>query len=142
MKDHFVSKTGSPRRVPQSGAPAFHSEVVETRLDDVTDDARAGLRQPRLGERHVVFILDGSRHDMVVPSDMSILRIVRDLVGHPTPPWRCEMSLCGSCEAVMNGEITRLCSLGPKRLDGAVIDTLPADAALDRERDRRWGAPR
>ena len=78
---------------------------------------------PRLGERRVRFTADGVEFDLFVPNDMSVLQILRDIAVHPRPAWRCEMGVCGSCESVMNGETVRLCTFGPKRLDGAVIVT-------------------
>ena len=78
---------------------------------------------PRLGERRVRFTADDVDFDLVVPNDMSVLQILRDIAGHPRPAWRCELGVCGSCESVMNGEVVRLCTFGPKSLDGAVIVT-------------------
>ncbi len=86
-------------------------------------EARPPPVAPRLGERRVRFTADGTEFDLVVPSDMSVLQILRDIAGHPRPAWRCELGVCGSCESVMNGEVVRLCTFGPKRLDGAVIIT-------------------
>lgn len=84
---------------------------------------RDRLLNPGLGERRIVFQVDDVDYDLVVPTDMSALRIIRDIARHPRPDWQCEMSSCGRCESLVDGSPVRLCSIGPKRLAGAAVFT-------------------
>ena len=78
---------------------------------------------PRRPDVHVSFSVDGVGYDITAPTDISVLQAIREFTDRSDLRFRCESGLCGTCEAIMNGSVTRLCSLGSARLDGAIIST-------------------
>jgi aerobic-type carbon monoxide dehydrogenase small subunit (CoxS/CutS family) len=79
------------------------------------------MLRPRIEEFDVSFSVDGIDYAAHAWSDMSALQVVRDVAKHPGMRWRCESGLCGSCESLLDGELTRLCTTPARRLDTATI---------------------
>ena len=51
----------------------------------------------------VSFTVDGEAFCVDAWPDLSALRTIRDIAGHPRPRRGCEMGLCGSCESKVDG---------------------------------------
>lgn len=71
----------------------------------------------------VTFTVDGEEFCVDAWPDLSALRTIRDVAGHPRPRRGCEMGLCGSCESKVDGVERRLCQMASMALDGVVIET-------------------
>ena len=71
----------------------------------------------------VTFTVDGEEFCVDAWPDLSALRTIRDVAGHPRPRRGCEMGLCGSCESKVDGVEARLCQMASASLDGVVIET-------------------
>ena len=78
--------------------------------------------RPRIEEVDLAVTVNGVEHHVQGWTDMTALQVVREVLRHPDVRWRCESGLCGTCEALLDGVPTRLCSIGCTRLDGAVIE--------------------
>ena len=78
--------------------------------------------RPAIHEFAVSFTVDGVDYAVSAWTDMTALQVVRDVARHPGTRWRCEAGICGSCEAMLNGAPTRLCSVGSKRLADATVE--------------------
>ena len=70
----------------------------------------------------VTFTLAGVSHTVQTWTDYSALATIRMVTGRKRLASKCEMGLCGTCEALVDGVTRRLCSLPPSAIDGAVID--------------------
>lgn len=80
---------------------------------------------PHPREVRVVFVLDGTRFDIVVWSDMTALQAVREIAGHDRPRRGCQQGLCGKCESTVDGRAQRLCITSAPDLQGLTIETPP-----------------
>jgi len=74
-------------------------------------------------EATVAFTVDDREVTVATWSDMSALLTIRLLARHPTPPRGCESGLCGSCESLVDGRLTRLCQMRSLDLDGCTVVT-------------------
>jgi aerobic-type carbon monoxide dehydrogenase small subunit (CoxS/CutS family) len=87
-------------------------------------------------ELTISFTLDGETHTVQTWTDYSALATIRLVTGRKRMASKCEMGLCGTCEALVDGETRRLCSLPPTAIDGATIEApQPVDAPF------RWPRP-
>jgi aerobic-type carbon monoxide dehydrogenase small subunit (CoxS/CutS family) len=88
------------------------------------------MLRPSVQEITLSFDVDGTAYTVDAWTDMSALQVVRDIARHPGTRWRCEAGLCGSCEALLNGMPTRLCSVSSRRLaDASVVIAPPSPPA-------------
>jgi aerobic-type carbon monoxide dehydrogenase small subunit (CoxS/CutS family) len=74
-------------------------------------------------EASVSFTVDDRACTLQTWSDMSALLAIRLLARHPSPRRGCEAGVCGSCESLVNGRLTRLCQMVSTDLDQCVIVT-------------------
>jgi carbon-monoxide dehydrogenase small subunit len=77
--------------------------------------------RPKIDELSLHVRVDGTDHMIAAWSDMSALEALR--VVHPGAPSRCESGICGTCEVLLDGTVTRICSEPAHRLDGADVVT-------------------
>jgi len=78
--------------------------------------------RPRIEEVALAVTIDGVEHRVQGWTDMTALQVVREVLRHPDVRWRCEAGLCGTCEALLDGVPTRLCTVSCTRLDGAAVE--------------------
>jgi aerobic-type carbon monoxide dehydrogenase small subunit (CoxS/CutS family) len=81
--------------------------------------------RPRVEELDLHVRVDGIDHVAHAWSDMTALQVVREVLGLPDVRWRCEAGMCGTCEVILDGAPTRICSVSCRRLDGATVVTPP-----------------
>ena len=79
------------------------------------------MLRPRLGQRTLHVTIGDTPHTVEVWSDMSALEAVRLVVGRSGAPSRCEYGMCGTCEALVDGVVTRICSVGALKLEGTTV---------------------
>ena len=77
--------------------------------------------RPRVEEVDLHVRIDGVDHHAHAWTDMSALQVLSKVLRLPDVRWRCESGLCGTCEVLLDGEATRLCSVPCTRLDHATI---------------------
>lgn len=81
------------------------------------------MLRPRVEELTLHVRVDGVDRVVVAWSDMSALQVLREGLGHSAAPSRCESGICGTCEVLVDGVLTRICSVPAARLEGASLVT-------------------
>jgi aerobic-type carbon monoxide dehydrogenase small subunit (CoxS/CutS family) len=81
----------------------------------------AVIRGSRAFEQQVTFDIDGLHFSFATWSDVSALFAIRFLAKYDRPKRGCESGLCGTCESLVDGELTRLCLVPSTSLDGVSI---------------------
>ena len=64
--------------------------------------------------------INGKAHTLAVQEDMPLLWAIRDIVGLTGTKFGCGVSQCGACSVLINGKLTKSCSV-------------PVTAAVDKE---------
>ena len=64
--------------------------------------------------------INGKTHTLAVQEDMPLLWAIRDIVGLTGTKFGCGVSQCGACSVLINGKLTKSCSV-------------PVTAAVDKE---------
>jgi aerobic-type carbon monoxide dehydrogenase small subunit (CoxS/CutS family) len=77
--------------------------------------------RPRIEELELHARVDDVDHVVHAWTDMSALQALREV--HPDAPSQCESGLCGTCEVLLDGVPTRICSVPSRRLHQAVVMT-------------------
>ena len=73
--------------------------------------------------------VNGTRHDVDVPSDMPLLWVIRDTLGLTGTKFGCGMALCGACTVHIDGAATRSCVTPIDSIGGAAVTTIEAIGA-------------
>lgn len=85
--------------------------------------------------RHKISLqVNGLREDAEVPSNMTLLTLLRELLGLTGTKNGCTAGECGACTVLMDGEPTNACMVLAVEADGAQITTvegLASDGRLD-----------
>ena len=55
--------------------------------------------------------INGKAHTLAVQEDMPLLWAIRDIVGLTGTKFGCGVSQCGACSVLMNGKLTKSCSV-------------------------------
>jgi isoquinoline 1-oxidoreductase alpha subunit len=55
--------------------------------------------------------INGKSYAVQVPKDMPLLWAIRDIVGLTGTKFGCGVSQCGACSVLMNGKLTKSCSI-------------------------------
>ena len=55
--------------------------------------------------------INGNTHAMQVQEDMPLLWAIRDIVGLTATKFGCGVSQCGACSVLINGKLTKSCSV-------------------------------
>ncbi len=79
------------------------------------------MLRPRLSQFPITFTVDGVEHTIEVWADMSALEALRSLGDREDFPSKCEAGICGRCEVIVNGTVTRVCSVSARRLDQMAV---------------------
>jgi isoquinoline 1-oxidoreductase alpha subunit len=60
---------------------------------------------------HTNLSINGKSYAVQVPKDMPLLWAIRDIVGLTGTKFGCGVSQCGACSVLMNGKLTKSCSI-------------------------------
>ncbi|MDH4034836.1 MAG: molybdopterin-dependent oxidoreductase, partial [candidate division Zixibacteria bacterium] len=63
-------------------------------------------------------------HSLEVSSDESLLDILRDRLQLKGTKCGCDVGTCGCCTVILNGKAVRSCSVAPKDVQGAKVETI------------------
>lgn len=72
------------------------------------------------------FNLNGKQIQLDVPDDMSLLWVIRDVVGLTGTKFGCGISMCGACTVHVDGKATRSCVTPVAAVSGKAIVTIEA----------------
>jgi len=68
--------------------------------------------------------VNGTRHDVDVPSDMPLLWVIRDTIGLTGTKFGCGLSQCGACTVHLDGNAIRSCSTPVSLAAGKKVTTI------------------
>jgi isoquinoline 1-oxidoreductase alpha subunit len=68
-------------------------------------------------------VVDDVAYDVLADPTMASLKAIREVAGHVRPRRGCQQGICGKCESLVDGEVTRLCITPIATLAGAVVVT-------------------
>ncbi len=68
--------------------------------------------------------INGSREEVVVPSNMTLLRLLRETVALTGTKNGCAAGECGACTVMLNGEPVNSCMVLAVECDGATVQTV------------------
>ncbi len=72
----------------------------------------------------VQMTVNGQEVRASVPSDLTLMKFLREWLGLTGTKDGCAKGHCGSCTVIMNGKATRSCLVKIRRADGAVIESI------------------
>ncbi len=73
---------------------------------------------------NISFTLNGRSRSVDVPGDMSILWVIRDVVGLAGTKFGCGIAQCGACTVHLEGEPIRSCVIPMSAAEGKAITTI------------------
>jgi carbon-monoxide dehydrogenase small subunit len=82
----------------------------------------------------IVLTVNGTKEQVDVPSNMTLLRMLREKLALTGTKNGCAAGECGACTVMMNGEPVNSCMVLAAECDGAVIVTVEG-LATDRQLD-------
>ena len=68
--------------------------------------------------------VNGTRHDVDVPSDMPLLWVIRDTIGLTGTKFGCGLSQCGACTVHLEGNAIRSCTTPVSLAAGKKVTTI------------------
>ena len=68
--------------------------------------------------------VNGTRHDVDVPSDMPLLWVIRDTIGLTGTKFGCGLSQCGACTVHLDGNAVRSCTTPVSLAAGKKVTTI------------------
>jgi carbon-monoxide dehydrogenase small subunit len=68
--------------------------------------------------------INGSREVVIVPSNMTLLRMLRETVALTGTKNGCSAGECGACTVMLNGEPVNSCMVLAAECDGAIVQTV------------------
>ncbi len=87
-----------------------------------------------MGFHKITLTINGEREQRVVPSNLTLLQLLRDEMGYTGTKNGCSAGECGACTVLMNGEPVNSCMVLAVECEGAVLTTvegLARDHQLD-----------
>ena len=72
----------------------------------------------------IKLIVNGQEEDLLVPSNMTLLHALRDVLGLTGTKNGCEAGECGACTVLVDGQPTNSCLVLAVELDGREITTV------------------
>jgi isoquinoline 1-oxidoreductase alpha subunit len=76
-------------------------------------------------------VINGTVHDVEAPADMSLLSVMRDLLGITGPKYGCGIGACGTCVCHIDGVARRTCVIPVDSVGSAAITTIEGLAQGD-----------
>ena len=71
----------------------------------------------------ITLTVNGERREADLWGGESLLTMLRDTLELPGSKNACEQGECGSCSVLLDGEVTRVCSLPAHVLEGVHVET-------------------
>lgn len=75
-------------------------------------------------KKSIEFILNGEKRIVDIPSNQTLLEMVRDTLGIKSPKCGCDRGDCGSCTVMIDGRTVRSCLVLAVEVDGRDVKTL------------------
>jgi aerobic-type carbon monoxide dehydrogenase small subunit (CoxS/CutS family) len=72
----------------------------------------------------ITLTINGKKQQVDVDADTPLLWVLRDTVGLTGTKFGCGMGLCGACSVLLDGEVTRTCSLPISAVGNKAITTI------------------
>jgi aerobic-type carbon monoxide dehydrogenase small subunit (CoxS/CutS family) len=76
------------------------------------------------GKREVTLEINGSRRELAVEPQWTLLRVLRDELGMMGTREGCGEGACGTCTVLVDGELARACLVLAVRIDGQAVLTI------------------
>jgi isoquinoline 1-oxidoreductase alpha subunit len=70
------------------------------------------------------FTLNGKQVTVDAPADMSLLWVLRDLLGVTGPKYGCGVGVCRACTCHVNGNAVQICTLTASDVVGKKVTTI------------------
>jgi isoquinoline 1-oxidoreductase alpha subunit len=84
-------------------------------------------------------LVNGTEHEIVVPEDMPLLWVLRDVLGLTGTKYGCGMALCGACTVLVDGQPIRSCVRPAAAVAGRAVTTIEGLSAQgDHPVQRAW----
>ena len=83
------------------------------------------------GKREVTLEINGSRRELRVEPNWTLLRVLRDELGMMGTREGCGEGACGTCTVLVDGELARACLVLAVRLDGQAVLTIEGMSGSD-----------
>jgi isoquinoline 1-oxidoreductase alpha subunit len=84
-------------------------------------------------------LVNGTEHEIVVPEDMPLLWVLRDVLGLTGTKYGCGMALCGACTVLVDGQPIRSCVRPAAAVAGRAVTTIEGLSARgDHPVQRAW----
>jgi len=77
-----------------------------------------------LKEMNISFSLNGKDYSLNVPTNITLLQIVREITGLTGTKKGCDKGECGACTVLFNGVTANSCLIIAPQVDGSVITTI------------------
>ncbi len=75
-------------------------------------------------EMNISFSLNGKDYSLNVPTNITLLQIVREITGLTGTKKGCDKGECGACTVLFNGVTANSCLIIAPQVDGSVITTI------------------
>jgi isoquinoline 1-oxidoreductase alpha subunit len=72
----------------------------------------------------ITLTINGKKQQVDVDADTPLLWVLRDSVGLTGAKFGCGMGLCGACTVLIDGEVTRSCSLAVSAVGNKAVTTI------------------
>jgi aerobic-type carbon monoxide dehydrogenase small subunit (CoxS/CutS family) len=72
----------------------------------------------------ITLTINGKKQQVDVDADTPLLWVLRDTVGLTGTKFGCGMGMCGACSVLLDGEVTRTCSLPISAVGNKAITTI------------------
>ena len=94
-----------------------------------------------MSQHEITLTVNGSRERATVPSNMTLLTLLRDVLVLTGTKNGCAAGECGACTVLMNGEPVNSCMVLAVEADGAEITTVEglAHSSPDKSGEAGWG---
>ena len=75
-------------------------------------------------KHEIRFVLNGEDKTLIVPSNMTLLQLLRDRLEVASPKRSCEQGECGACTVILDGKAVNACLVLAASVDGKVVTTV------------------
>ena len=79
----------------------------------------------------IAFTLNGTAHEIDVDPTMPLLFVLRDKLDMTGTKYGCGIGACGACSVLVDGAITRSCSLPISAVEGKAVTTIESIAETE-----------
>ena len=82
-------------------------------------------------KKTLVLTVNGEQHELLVPADATLLRVLRDELGLQGTKRGCDTSACGCCTVHVDGKSVYSCAVYALSVDGSEVTTIEGLAHND-----------